>query len=160
IAIVPCSDSDRLCYKTALEIQYWWFNYANGVSKIYDSSEILAENLGSKYNIVAIGCPQNNKYLDKIMDLIRPFRITEDFIEIRGSKYRSDETGIAVVYPNPLSDYKRYIGILGGCNRESIEAIHRLEFTLIPDYLVYRSRDVGRTLNGILETGFFDYWWT
>jgi len=81
-----------------------------------------------------------------------------DAVAVRGVKIERESVGIAFVYPNPLNP-KRYIAVVGGESEEAVEAAVRLPLTLVPDYLVYDPRLLGRGWEGVLDSGFFDERW-
>ena len=81
-----------------------------------------------------------------------------DAVAIKGVKVECESVGVALVYPNPLNP-KRYVAIVGGESEEAVEAVAKVPFTLVPDYLVYDPCLLGRAWEGVLESGFFDERW-
>jgi esterase/lipase len=162
VAIVSCSDHrlSEACYKVALHLQYWWLDYANGVAKIVSDLEAITHNVHQVSNIVAIGGPEVNKYVEKAIDHIKPIKMLGECIEVKGRRYCGEQFGVAFIYPNPLVEFKRYIGVLGSNSLRAILASTRLDYTLIPDYLVYDANSVGTKLDGVVASGFFDEKWS
>ena len=157
-AIIACS-KDPSCSYAALYIQRWWFNYSNGYTRIFSDRDAVERNLHREYNLLAIGGPEMNIFVDKIYNMVKIFRFVGDCeIMLRGERHKADKIGIAIIYPNPLN-MNKYIGILGGNSPESINAIERLPLTMVPDYLVYDAKLLGKDPRGIIASGFFnDYW--
>ena len=158
--IVPGSDPEAkdICYEAALHIQYWWNDYANGYTRIYYDYEILGKAFEERFNILAIGGPEVNKYVDKVIDEIKPLTIEGYETTLRNRKFNREDYGLALIYPNPLNKEK-YIGLVGSNSVKSLKSLYRLDFTLIPDYLVYDSKYVGITPKGIVYSGFFNNYW-
>ncbi|MGC9010196.1 MAG: prolyl oligopeptidase family serine peptidase [Sulfolobales archaeon] len=155
--IVSCSNDD-ICIKSSLHIQRWWFNYSNGYIEIVFDKDLLNKRITGK-NLILIGGPEKNLFLRRIIDLLDIVRFEGENKIILGSKtYEREKIGIAMIYPNPI-DPAKYIVLLGGNSRESIEALQRLALTIVPDYLIYDSRLVGRDPGGVIASGFFNYFW-
>jgi dienelactone hydrolase len=161
VAIAYCSDSQyiEVCRKAALHLQYWWLDYANGVAKVYSDKEAIKLKAHEKFNVIAIGGPEVNSYVETVASSIKTVKIVDERIVVRGRRYCGKEFGIAFIYPNPLADFERYLAILGSNSREAIEALIRLEPTMVPDYIVYNSRSLGVRFNGVVESGFFNINW-
>jgi dienelactone hydrolase len=161
VAIVYCSDSQlaEVCRKVALHLQYWWLDYANGIAKVYRDEEVKNLKAHEKLNIVAIGGPEVNSYVESVADSIKPVKIVNECVIVRDRRYCGKEFGIAFIYPNPLADFERYLAVLGSNSREAIEALIRLDPTIVPDYIVYNSRSLGIKFDGIVESGFFNINW-
>jgi|GEM_PF-1084774 len=161
VAVVPCSDQKfrDVCFKAALHLQYWWLDYANGIIKLYSDREFLSYNLHGEYNVIAIGGPEINKYVELVSSDIKPVRINGECIVVRGKKYCGKEFGVAFIYPNSLVEFEKYIAVIGSNTWDPVLAAMRLEYTLIPDYIVYNSKSIGVKLEGVVESGFFDVNW-
>jgi pimeloyl-ACP methyl ester carboxylesterase len=159
--IISCNDHELkdVCRKTALHIQYWWLDYANGIVKISDEKDVLDKDLHKKFNIIAVGGPEINRYVDKALENIRPIKILGECVLIRDRKYCGREIGTIFIYPNPLADYKKYMAVIGANTRETIASATRVEYTMIPDYIVYDSRYIGIRYEGLIDSGFFDVGW-
>jgi len=78
---------------------------------------------------------------------------------IRDRKYCGREIGTIFIYPNPLADYKKYVAVIGANTRETIVSATRVEYTMIPDYIVYGSRHIGIRYEGLIDSGFFNVNW-
>jgi hypothetical protein len=100
-----------------------------------------------------------NIFVDKIYNMVKIFRFVGDCeIMLRGERHKADKIGIAIIYPNPLN-MNKYIGIWGGNSPESINVTERLPLTMVPNYLVYDAKLLGKDPRGIIAPGLFnDYW--
>ena len=160
VVIVPCSESSyaEMCRKIALHIQYWWNDYANGITRIINENEINSVD-ESEVNVIAIGGPEVNRYVDNVITYVKPVRITSNIIEVAGKRFEGEQYGIAFVYPNPRAEYRKYVGVLGGNSFTSISELYKLDLTMIPDYIVYDAKNLGKHINGIVYSGFFNVYW-
>ncbi len=147
----------ELNMKIARHLQHWWVDFANGFLKIFYDYEVLENKYFNNYNILCIGGPEVNRVVSHVIDTI-PIRIEGNTISIDDLTFKGEEFGVALIYPNPLNKAK-YIAILGSNSALSIEALERLDPTLIPDILIYDSRFLGVDLRGVVYSKFFDENW-
>lgn len=153
------AEGSPACREAALHIQRWWFNWAGGRTRLVTDSEALAGRLERAFNLVLVGGPSINSYAEEVESGIKAVKfLGPDAVVVRGVKVERESVGIALVYPNPLNP-KRYVAIVGGESEESVEAVAKIPFALVPDYLVYDPRLLGRAWEGVLESGFFDERW-
>lgn len=159
--VIPCNDAEfrAHCVEQALHLQYWWLDYSNGSIRIVDTTEVASEKLDESVNVIAIGGPEVNRYVESVIENIKPVSIEGDTIRVKNKSYHGEVYGIILVYPNPRAHYRRYLGIMGGNSLKSITALYRADLTLVPDYVVYNAERIGITLDGIVESGFFDANW-
>jgi hypothetical protein len=86
-AMIACS-KDPSCSYAALYIQRWWFNYSNGYTRIFSDRDAVEKNLHREYNLLAIGSPEMNIFVDKIYNMVKIFRFVGDCeIMLRGERH-------------------------------------------------------------------------
>lgn len=157
--LVVYPEGEEACRRAAHHIQRWWLNWAGGYTRVVSDVEALAGRLERDYNLVLVGGPSLNAYAREVAGLVKPVKFMgPDEVEVRGTRYKREGVGVAFVYPNPLNS-KRYVAVVGGESREAVEAVERLPLTLVPDYLVYDPRLLGRAWEGVLASGLFDERW-
>ena len=159
--VVACEES--YCLEAAKYIQRWWFNYSNGFTRIVVDKDLYKEIIRGGFKqetgLLLIGGPERNIVSETLLRLLGFVRFESDSRIILGSReYVASKIGLAMIYPSPLNPEK-YIGVLGGVSRESIEAIPRLPLASIPDYLIYSSDLIGTDPRGVVASGFFDKYW-
>jgi len=159
IAMCTGAGLEEVCRRASLGIQAWWNSYSQGFVRVVRDSEVLSRGLDEAYSVIAVGSPYVNRFLERVADEIPVVRFeSPDTFTLRGRRYSGAHLGLAMVYPSP-SSRDLYIAIVGGTSADPIEALYRLDFTLVPDYLVYDSRLVGIDAEGFIESGFFDDEW-
>ena len=157
--LIVYPEGSPACREAALHVQRWWFNWAGGRARLVTDREALASRLERGFNLVLVGGPSLNTYAREVEGGIKAVRfLGPDAVAVRGVKVERESIGVALVYPNPLNP-KRYVVIVGGESEEAVEAVPKIPFALVPDYMVYDPRLLGRAWEGVLETGFFDEKW-
>ena len=157
--LIVYPEGSPACREAALHVQRWWFNWAGGRARLVTDREALAARLERGFNLVLVGGPSLNSYAREVEGGIKAVKfLGPDAVAVRGVKVERESVGVALVYPNPLNP-KRYVAIVGGESEEAVEAVPRIPFTLVPDYMVYDPRLLGRAWEGVLESGSFDEKW-
>ena len=147
-----------------------WLHFAKGRPLLKADQEVTEDDLRGA-NLILFGPPSRNSVLQKIAGQL-PIKIREDAAsgqetyEVDGRKYRGDNVGLAMIYPNPLSPSKYvviYSGLLWG---GGLPMNHKLD--LIPDFIIFNNQYDGELFtrpyagsgpNHPRCAGFFDKHW-
>ncbi|MDA0837542.1 MAG: prolyl oligopeptidase family serine peptidase [Planctomycetota bacterium] len=134
-----------------------WWAYAEGLPPTKDDSQINEADIRDR-NLILFGEPDTNSVLNRIADKL-PIKITESSYVVAQGKYqRTSDTGLAMIYPNPLNENK-YVVVLSGLHwGEKRGSNHK--YDLLPDFIVYNNEfDQAVSTNHALVAGFFDTEW-
>lgn len=145
----------REAYQDALD----WRTWANGNSIIKSDREVTPEDI-EKFNLILFGSPETNALIATMNDNL-PIRIEKNGVKVGDLEYRGKDIGVKFIYPNPLNP-RKYVLINAGVTSKSVDKIHRLGDPLydpLPDYIVFRKRDVNYDRHFFLKAGFFDRNW-
>jgi acetyl esterase/lipase len=134
-----------------------WWTYAEGLPPTKDDSQVTEADIRDR-NLILFGEPDTNRVLNRIADKL-PIKITETSYVVAQEKYqRTADTGLAMIYPNPLNE-KKYVVVLSGLHwGEKRGSNHK--YDLLPDFIVYNNEfDQVVSTNHALVAGFFDTKW-
>jgi pimeloyl-ACP methyl ester carboxylesterase len=107
------------------------------------------ETLKSK-NLVLWGRHRCNAVLSRFEGEV-PFSFGEDWLELRGRRYRGEKVTVFASFPHPLNP-DRYLAVHAGVTPDGVTWGCHLDYQLLPDYIVY---DGGR----LLDSRFWDSEW-
>jgi len=133
-----------------------WSRFADGVPTIKADIQVTAEDI-ERFNLVLFGDGEENAIVARIQREL-PFTFKEGEYSIAGEKYRGDNLGFMMVYPNPLNP-ERYVLVQCGLYwGEALPINHK--FDLLPDFIVYNDEvDPSDKTNKFIVAGFFDGNW-
>lgn len=141
----------ELCEAVAQE----WATFAAGQASVRADEEVKEDDIAGK-NLILCGGPEDNSLLKRIADKL-PIRFEADAYVVGKHKFPRANTGLLMVYPNPLNP-KRYVLINSGRMwGEHLSINHKLDF--VPDFIVFTGDRDWDAMNRYLCAGYFDGDW-
>jgi pimeloyl-ACP methyl ester carboxylesterase len=131
--------------------------YAEGAVRVLRDDEVTDELIQEK-GLVLFGLPETNSVLARLAAEL-PFRLSREAILFPdGRRFAAADTGLLMIYPNPLNP-TRYIWVCNGLRwGEHCGQNHR--FDRLPDFTVFTREPYGKIgSNAFLAAGLFDENW-
>ena len=147
----------------AYQVALNWRRWANGDCEVKGDAEVTPQDI-DHYNLILYGGPRSNALVARINDLL-PIRFEGSAIVVGEERFRGEDVGVKMIYPNPLNP-DRYVVINAGITwkgTEHIDKLDRFVYLLqphlpLPDYVIFDEKTfVGG--GEMLAAGFFDNKW-
>ncbi len=152
-----CSQNECLLNKAeADDLAKEWFKKYFTKIELKKDIEITKSDIHNS-NIILIGTLSSNKILKQIIKKL-PIQLTNNSLVFNNREFTNMNSGIRMIYPNPLND-KKYVVIYSGITSKAIEgSIQRFGIGGWYDVMIYDERTSDDKLS-VNTVGFFDNNW-
>jgi hypothetical protein len=142
-----------------------WRRHYRGYLPVKDDLDVTAEDV-QRCNLILFGDPGSNRWIRDCLPKL-PVKWTPEEIQLGEHRYPATETGLQLIYPNPLPGGSgRYIVFNSGHTYHDFEL--RLSYMVFPrlgDWALIRvgenspHQPVSEVAETVLTSGFFDEGW-
>ena len=150
---------------TAAELRHatkMWRDIFRGDVLVKDDTAVTDEDIAGR-NLVLWGDPVSNRLLARILAGGKfPLRWDAEKLAFRGKSYDSAHHAPVLIFPNPLSEHRRYVVLNSGIDfRNEAYGTNSLQTPKLPDFAIIDLREPAgpRWPGKIVDAGFFDARW-
>jgi len=139
-----------------------WRDIFRADAPIKDDTAVTADDIANKH-LVLWGDASSNRLLARLLaDGKLPLKWDARRLEFRGQRHDAAHHAPVMVFPNPLSNGRRYVVLNSGIDfRDEAYGTNSLQTPKLPDYAIIDLREPAgpRRPGKIVDAGFFDSTW-
>jgi hypothetical protein len=156
------ADMAATCKAKAKEFADAWKGWQKQAPRMFLDTEISEADL-KRYSLILIGGADANRVTAKFAARV-PLRISSDAVRIDGREFRTRDSAVQMLYPNP-ANAERYVWIFAGTSAKGISFADPDPLKVPPwDYVIVDGRAPANqqgvsTEESRVVSGMFDYNW-